>query len=411
MKKVFLTFITASVLSVFCHAGKPAAYSPEIAPYVKFIQQCDTDPVDYVMGLFDKYDIVILGERDHRDTTQYDLIKRIISDQRFIDKVGHIITEVGANNMSANANRIINADMTDDEFYQAFVKHLRNVDMDVYWEKYNFYQLHRDIRAVNKQQDDNHKLKLTYAGTSFIWDDEFPMTTEEYAVVDNYSDYNNYDKILAENAINKFGEIWCGDGERKKALIIFNRPHSYRQYPLRGDIINNPFAAQIIMDRFPGHVTNIMLNTRISKYDDNKRINAIIPIQNGKWDAAFKVCGYKSIGFDFTGSPFGADAFDHYDKPLEPTAYQDVFDGFIYYLPIDKFVISSDYDGFIDDGFEAEFYRRARFIATDEETVSEIERLKSTGTNSQSYNEEYGLECFNDMVNQYITQPGTEKGK
>ena len=61
------------------------------------------------MRLFDKYDIVVLGERDHNDTTQYDLIEEIISDPRFIEKVGNIMTEVGVSNMTGELNKLLNA--------------------------------------------------------------------------------------------------------------------------------------------------------------------------------------------------------------------------------------------------------------------------------------------------------------
>lgn len=58
------------------------------------------------MGLFDRYDVVILGERDHRDTTQYDLIEQIMSDPRFIDQVGLIMTEIGVYNMTGTVDCI-----------------------------------------------------------------------------------------------------------------------------------------------------------------------------------------------------------------------------------------------------------------------------------------------------------------
>ncbi|MDR2906366.1 MAG: hypothetical protein LBU91_00030, partial [Bacteroidales bacterium] len=72
--------------------------SDEIKPLVKYIEQCNTSPVDYVMNLFETYDVVVIGERHHGDMTQYDLIQQIISDPRFIAKVGHVLTEMGVYN-------------------------------------------------------------------------------------------------------------------------------------------------------------------------------------------------------------------------------------------------------------------------------------------------------------------------
>ncbi len=71
----------------------------KIAPYVAFLQEQRQEPVDYVMELFEKHDIVILCERFHAETTQYDLIYDLISDPRFIDTVGNVFTEIGTSSM------------------------------------------------------------------------------------------------------------------------------------------------------------------------------------------------------------------------------------------------------------------------------------------------------------------------
>ena len=83
--RIKVLFIFISLLVACPTHGQDSYVSPKIEEYVDFIDDCNTSPVDYVMGLFDRYDIVILGERDHRDTTQYDLIEQIMSDPRFID--------------------------------------------------------------------------------------------------------------------------------------------------------------------------------------------------------------------------------------------------------------------------------------------------------------------------------------
>ena len=47
------------------------------------------------MELFDKYDHVILCERHHQEMTQDDMIFDLITDKRFVDKVGVVFTEIG----------------------------------------------------------------------------------------------------------------------------------------------------------------------------------------------------------------------------------------------------------------------------------------------------------------------------
>ncbi len=49
---------------------------------------------DYVMGLFEKYDYVVLCERHHQDMTQYDMIYDLVTDSRFVDNVGVVFKEI-----------------------------------------------------------------------------------------------------------------------------------------------------------------------------------------------------------------------------------------------------------------------------------------------------------------------------
>ena len=96
MKKVLL-FVVLIPQLLF---AQKSFISEEIKPLVNFIEQNNSSPVDYIMDLFEKYDIVVIGERSHMEMTQYDLIYQIVSDPRFIAKVGHVFTEVGCYNMT-----------------------------------------------------------------------------------------------------------------------------------------------------------------------------------------------------------------------------------------------------------------------------------------------------------------------
>ena len=55
---------------------------------VEYIQKQGKDPKEYVFEKFKEVDVIILGERDHRDTTQYDLIMDILKDPRFAENIG-----------------------------------------------------------------------------------------------------------------------------------------------------------------------------------------------------------------------------------------------------------------------------------------------------------------------------------
>ena len=63
--------------------------------YEDFLADQHLSAKEYILSLFEKYDIVILCERDHREITQYDLILDVISDERFRAEVGNVYTEIG----------------------------------------------------------------------------------------------------------------------------------------------------------------------------------------------------------------------------------------------------------------------------------------------------------------------------
>ena len=98
-KSLFLLFfIILSVTFSFAQS--------ELTPYINFLQKQQT-PKEYIFALWKESDIIILGERDHRDTTQYNLILDILSDKRFIENIGYLYLEVGVVNATEDANALI----------------------------------------------------------------------------------------------------------------------------------------------------------------------------------------------------------------------------------------------------------------------------------------------------------------
>jgi hypothetical protein len=63
------------------------------------------------------------------------------------------------------------------------------------------------------------------------------------------------------------------------------------------------------------------------------------PINNSTWDKAFELCGNPSCGFDFETSPFGDDYFDLFPDfgKKDNICYQDIYTGYVYYIPFTKF--------------------------------------------------------------------------
>jgi len=112
--KIILTIILIATLSAFgqntdnLHTPKevqnadakkkvlqtvPQEQDKPIEEYVEFIREHNQNPVDYILGLFEHADIVVLCERSHNEITQYELITNTIKDKRFIENVGHVFLE------------------------------------------------------------------------------------------------------------------------------------------------------------------------------------------------------------------------------------------------------------------------------------------------------------------------------
>lgn len=75
--------------------AEPRPHKRLVQNYVDYIKENRQDINDYVMGLFREYDHVILCERMHPEMTQYDMIYNLATDDRFVDSVGVVFTEIG----------------------------------------------------------------------------------------------------------------------------------------------------------------------------------------------------------------------------------------------------------------------------------------------------------------------------
>jgi len=397
MKKIVLLI---AVLIPHLFFAQESYVSPEIDRYVKFIENCDTNPVDYIMDLFEKHDVVVLGERDHRDTTQYVLIQQIVSDPRFIDKVGHVMTEVGVYNMANELNRVLKGNYPHDSIFD---KELAKVEFDLQfiplWDKTNYTQLHRDVYQVNKNLPNTKKISVTPTDVQFSWDEAKNMTTEEYKPF--YSVWKQKDIIMGHNIINELYKIFKGADSRKKALIILNSPHSCRFYENEKYPEMKFYAYQIISDRFPGRCTNISLNWAVIRGEDYTGLT-----NEGKWDAAFTACSNKSIGFNLQGSPFGEDSFDMGGGwfPSKEIKYKNVYDGFIFYKPASEWVSGVGVPNLDKLDCKDELLRRFIIFREGTDTSEEFKNeLYKYYTNIRYFNifSNESLQMINDQIGRY----------
>jgi hypothetical protein len=148
-------------------------------PYVAFLRQGQVAPVDYVIGLFECYDVVVLCERLHPEASQWDFIYEIVHDPRFIDRVGHVFTEYGTVGMQANIDSLMAADgLGAAEVHERIVHIMRNWAVWPTWDNTNFYHYVMRLYALNQSRPSAKRIRYHFTDASVSWPGI--ATKEEY---------------------------------------------------------------------------------------------------------------------------------------------------------------------------------------------------------------------------------------
>jgi hypothetical protein len=353
-------------------------YDEALEPYVEFLGNAAQDPVDYVMGLFEGSDIVILCERAHPEYTQYDLIYQIVSDPRFIEEVGYVFTEIGLGTLAGPYHDFVHAgDLEGAEVREQLNDIYRNVSFHPTWNNRNFYDFLDKVRTLNRDLSPGQKIEIYPADLPFSWDG---MTAEEYKVFQGT--LGERDRMMANRIIDRFNGNQARADGRKKALVVMNFRHAYNDRFQRPNGAKGDNVGRYLFEEYPGRVANVLINSLAVQLGTTDRRPVLAAVQEGKWDAAFSVAGDPAVGFDFAGSPFGADAFDHFPVAREDLTYQDVFTGFVFYVPLRDHKYVYGIPGLFDEGFDTVAVQRYVIIGLSEEDASqavEERRLASEG--------------------------------
>ncbi len=318
-----------------CLIASVAAKAQTVAEYVDYMQQKGMEPKEYIFEAFRKHDVVILGERDHRDTTQYEFILDVLADPRFAEEVGYVYTEVGVVNQTENANRLVKGNYaTYNDFHSAFVQFYRNMDYEILWDKYNAGKFIRGLYEINKTLPDERK--ITWGLTDRPWDwSKAVYDGGEYS----YSTvYDHRDRQMAENFLDMYRAQPLRDG-RRKALVLTNAPHADKSKAAKkeGYYITKALGKE--------RVKVVMMNWYDFVGEDDL-------FADGAWDAAFERTGCKPVAVDFHGSPFGRVRQKNWGR------WSKVADGMIFYVPFYRFVSVIGTPGIFGTDFVDEYKRR-----------------------------------------------------
>jgi uncharacterized RDD family membrane protein YckC len=323
-----------------------------------FIKNKTASSTDYVFDLFKQYDFVVLSERYHPEYTQYELITKIITDERFITQVGNVFTETGSVSFQDTLNSYLHTSFkTETELNKSTAILQRNSDgVWPIWRCTNHFDLLKTVNKLNNSLPDSNKINWYFSDIPVNWE---TMTRENY--LKGFSPFKR-DSIMAINIIENYKNI-ISHQKRKKALIIMNTSHGYGllNQKLETGIKWLDFSTtNYLMKAFPNKVANVMLNT----------VSIIwTPIQHGKWETALKIAGNPNVGFDFKGSPFANDNWDGFFLNSTSLSYKDIFTGFIFFKPLYQQIKKTGYPYELEN-FEDSLLKRAACVSIDQVQIA-----------------------------------------
>ena len=277
----------------------PRPTTQSVQEYINYLDTSRENINDYVLSLFDKYDHVILCERLHTEMTQYDMIYNLVTDSRFVERVGNVFTEVGNIDSREAYRKLADIDFPNDSLFQQTLSSfmMENQSFHLLWANTNWFDFLGKMAHFNHKKEKKVEILFTDRA-NWIYNDR------------NY----NSDSLMANNIITTIEK-----DSLKKSLTIMNYRHAYLK--------DKENCGYFISQKYPGKVANLLINT--ARLD-------MTPLQSGKWDVAFEQMPENEFAFDLQDSPFGEDRFDHFLflSPLAKLQYKDMFTGVIYYKPL-----------------------------------------------------------------------------
>lgn len=355
--KTLLMFVILAISS----AADLAAQSSPVASVKALHEYADKNgvsPKDYIFKLFEKSDIVVLGERDHRDSIQYNFILDLLADPRFAERVGHVYTEVGSINLTDDVNTLLNATYaTEGDFMDSLYTYYRKGECFYpLWSKYNRIKFLKGLYDINKKT--SRKIHLGLTDINFSWDSIH--STDDYKAFWTSLDKTNRDSLMSANFAGMYERQTPINGVRK-ALVITSLPHaiSYSGYfkPWKRDYGTQGWWMKKIFGK--DRVRIVVLNS----FDWVLWTGQNCPMTgNGTWDAAFERMDCHPFGIDFQDNPYGATDYNGSagggPASIKGMKWQNVADGLIYDAPLYDHVAAIGIKGIISKEFEPEIRRR-----------------------------------------------------
>jgi len=307
---------------------------PEKAYYNKNIKQYKEEPVNYIMQLFDKYDIVILCERIHPETTQWEFFSKIILNGTFANNVKNVFVEVGNVMEQERLDSYMNTHyFAEEDLQRAAAAIAREDAVWPLWSNTNFYDFILNLHQFNEPRDSVDRINLFF--TDYLNWDEIKNPAQWDSI---FRLPIRRDSLMAYHLINKYEKL-----ATQKCLLITNTRHAWNY---------GKNEASYIFKKFPDKTAVVLINGTGQ---------FLYPAMNGTLDAAALEIPDSIWAIDFRNCPLGNMLFDLMPNKKDKCTYKDLFVGMIYCKHPSEWILSANYP-FILDNYQDTFLKRSALI-------------------------------------------------
>ena len=180
--------------------------------------------VEYVVRLFDEHDVVVLCERQHDEDSQWEFIYEIVSDPRFIERVGRVFTEYGQVSMQDYLGGLLDSgELTSDKINEGVVHVMRNLNVWPVWANTNFYTYLTRLRRLNQSLPADRRVHHYLTDKIVVWSD----LTDGQRYREHLRTTDNRDEWMVQTVIETMGRLAQTAQRPPKCLVVMNYRHAF----------------------------------------------------------------------------------------------------------------------------------------------------------------------------------------
>jgi hypothetical protein len=330
------------------------------APYLAYLKDNTEPPIEYVLGKFRDYDVVILGEM-HEVRENLELVRDLIEPMCHQAGVKCFAIET----LKSKNNSLVNKLVTAPEYDQQLALQLFR---DAHWPFWGFKEYMDIVKAV---WEVNRAL---------------PLQAERLKVVGLEQDWDAHDRFFGsrekpdeerdEHMATVFAQEVLKKGE--KALILIGFSHSFTHYrqPILKDgklVDERARFAYTLYQEYGDKIFQICLHLRHAGRETlTGGKGEPDPILIDFLERILQKAGNRPAGFDIQNSPFAnlRDRQSSYFAFQPDVVFSDVTRGYIFLKPLKKLSKITWVTGFID----ASNFEKAKAVAEKRGWIKEFEK-------------------------------------